>query len=64
MDNPGMWFIYVLIITACNIIEAVRRYLEDFETNRYGVDNNRSGETNIIINDSAAWLLLSYRLTI
>ena len=64
LDNTGRWFIYVLIITARNLIEFVGRYFDDLEPTSTGVNHHHAGETNIIFNDSADCLLLSYILAI
>ena len=64
MAETGRLFIYVLIITSLNLIKVVRPYLNYLETACGGVDHCHAGKTNIIINDSTARLLLSYRLTI
>ena len=63
-DNPGRLFVYVIIITFCNLIEVVCQYLNNFESACGGVDNHHTGETKISFNDINAILLLSYRLTI
>ena len=39
-------------------------YINDFEPTHFRVNYRHSGETNITCNDSAAWMMLSYRLTI
>ena len=62
--NPVTWFIYVFIVTARNLIEVVRWYFDNFEPTWSRVKHCHAYETNIIINDRAELLLLSYRLTI
>ena len=64
LANPVRWFIYVLIITGRNLIEFVPRYFNDFEPACGGVDHCHAGQTNIITSDSAAWLLLYYKIAI
>ena len=50
-DNPIRLFIYVLIITVCNLIKVINQYLDNFKPSCGGVDHRDAGETNIILND-------------
>ena len=54
----------MFIINACNLIEVLGQYLNDFEPACGEVGHHQAGETNIVFNDIVAWLLLYYRLTI
>ena len=64
MANPGRWFKYLFIVTVHNLIEVLRWYFNDHEPACGEVDYCPLGQTNIISNDSAARLMLSYRLFI
>ena len=64
LANPGRLFNHVYIITASNLIEGVRPYFKNLKPACGGVDHLHAGQTNNIPNDSAAWVLLSYRLSI
>ena len=64
LANTCRLFIYVLIITARNLIEVVCWYIDNFEPACGGVDCLHAGETNIIFNDITFQLMLSYRITI
>ena len=63
-NNTGIWFVYVTTIPACNLIKVLRRYFNNLEPAYGGFDHIYSGQTNIILNSSAAHLLLYYRLII
>ena len=64
LDNPCRWFIYVLIINTCNLTKVVRWYSNDLESTFDRADHFRASQTKIIPNDSAARMLLFYRLSI
>ena len=64
LANPVRWLIYVLIITACNLIEVVSWYLKNLKPYCGGVDHDHAGDTNIIPNYELDRLMLSYRITI
>ena len=60
LDNPGRLFIYVITITGCYLIMLEFWYLNNFKLACGGVNNSHSGETNILPDDSSAWILMSY----
>ena len=64
MAYRGRWFIYLLIITAHNLIDVIPKYFVNFNLTRGRVNHIHAGETNIILNDSASQMLFHYRLII
>ena len=56
--------INVLIITTRNLIKVIRQHFDDFKPTHSGVEHCHAGETTIIINDIASYMMLSYRPTI
>ena len=61
---PGRSLIYVLIITPHNLIEFICRHFDAFKPTLIWVYHCHAGETNITLNDRAAWMLFYYRLAI
>ena len=60
----GILFINVLSITVFNLLEVIYQQFDNFKPTRDGFDHRHAYQTNIIINDSATRMLLSYGLTI
>ena len=64
MAYPERLFIILLIITTPNLIEVIFWHFDNLKPTHIRVNHSHAGETDIILNDISARMMLSHRLTI